>query len=111
MGSRVRLPTCARGGADAPGRSQMNFRPTKWFAAMLVAGVAGVAATLAGCGSNDSTSTASNSSTDSGPVDMTNQEAVDKSLAALDIQRPTIEEISPHRGPSADGIVFPTLPV
>lgn len=97
-------------------------RPTKRFAAVLVAGVAGLAPTLAGCGqtepsksTNQGASTSSStepvSSTASLPdsIDYNNPKELAAALSALGVETPAVEPITPERG-VVDGLAFPTWP-
>lgn len=97
-------------------------RPTKRFAAVLVAGVAGLAPTLAGCGqsepskttnqgANASSSTEPSASTASLPeaVDYNNPKELAAALSALGVETPAVDPITPERG-VVDGLAFPTWP-
>lgn len=97
-------------------------RPTKRFAAVLVAGVAGLAPTLAGCGQSEpskttnqgastSTSTEPVASTASLPdsIDYNNPKELAAALSALGVETPAVEPITPERG-VVDGLAFPTWP-
>lgn len=97
-------------------------RPTKRFAAVLVAGVAGLAPTLAGCGqsepskttnqgANASSSTEPSASTASLPdsIDYNNPKELAAALSALGVETPAVEPITPERG-VVDGLAFPTWP-
>lgn len=97
-------------------------RPTKRFAAVLVAGVAGLAPTLAGCGqsepskttnqgANASSSTEPSASTASLPeaIDYNNPKELAAALSALGVETPAVEPMTPERG-VVDGLAFPTWP-
>ncbi len=97
-------------------------RPTKRFAAVLVAGVAGLAPTLAGCGqsepskttnqgANASSSTEPSASTASLPeaIDYNNPKELAAALSALGVETPAVDPITPERG-VVDGLAFPTWP-
>jgi hypothetical protein len=97
-------------------------RPTKRFAAVLVAGVAGLAPTLAGCGQSEPTKTTNqgaNASSTTEPVastaslpesiDYNNPKELAAALSALGVETPPVEPFTPERG-VVDGLAYPTWP-
>lgn len=91
-------------------------KPTKRFAAMLVAGVAGMAPALAGCGGEQPKTVASNNPTapaaDSSlpaTVDFNNREDLAKALASVGVESGTYE-VERDRASGPDGLAFPTWP-
>ncbi len=97
-------------------------RPTKRFAAVLVAGVAGLAPTLAGCGQSEpskTTNQGANASSSTEPVastaslpdsiDYNNPKELAAALAALGVETPAVEPFTPERG-VVDGLAYPTWP-
>lgn len=90
-------------------------RPTKRFAAMLVAGVAGMAPVLAGCGGEQpskttaSTPGSTNDASLPASVDFNNREELTKALASIGVESGTYE-VERDRASGPDGVAFPTWP-
>jgi|GEM_PF-3376598 len=98
-------------------------RPTKRFAAVLVAGVAGLAPTLAGCGQNEPTKSPTQGATSApassepsattavlpASVDFNNPKELAAALASLGIETPPVESAGLERA-VVDGTAFPTWP-
>lgn len=92
------------------------YRPTKRFAAMLVAGVAGMAPALAGCGgepaktaATGSGSTATADASLPKTVDFNNRDDLAKALASIGVESSTYE-VERDRASGPEGIAFPTWP-
>ncbi len=98
-------------------------RPTKRFAAVLVAGVAGLAPALTGCGQNEPTKSPTQGATSApasseptattavlpASVDFNNPKELAAALASLGIETPPVESAGLERA-VVDGAAFPTWP-
>jgi hypothetical protein len=98
----------------------MDLRTTKRYAAMLVAGVAGLAPALTGCGGSEPSKTAgtqtnpssTNPSTSSVPttVDYNNPSELAAALKSVGVETPATEPIGTERASGPEGLAFPTWP-
>ena len=103
----------------------MDARMTKRYAAMLVAGAAGMATALSGCGGSEPSKTAGTSSTSTAStsgapalatvalpatVDLNNPAEVAAVLKTLGVETPATEPLGTDRSGGADGVAFPTWP-
>lgn len=100
----------------------MDARKMKRFAAVLVAGAAGLATALTGCGGSEpsktagtpgsSASTAGAAATSALPVtvDVNNPTELAGALKALGVDTPATEPLGTDRGSGAEGAAFPTWP-
>jgi hypothetical protein len=93
-------------------------RPTKRFAARLVAGFAGLATALTGCGGNEPTKTATttppaaSTTVASSPatVDYNDPAELARALATIDVEVSAPEPIERDRAGGYEGLIFPTWP-